>query len=69
MEIGEQIPKGIQRVKRQNHKLTSTRSSKERRKIQDENRYFRTCNRRSIILRAKRKMKTYHILIKDNTIS
>ena len=39
-----QIPKCIQRVKGQNHKLTGTCSSEERRKIQDRNRCVRTYN-------------------------
>ena len=60
------VSKSIQKVKREDHKLAYTCSAEKRRKIPSKNRYFRTCYKRSSILRTSRKMETYHLFVKDN---
>ena len=66
MEMGKITSRGIQRVKRENHKSTYTCSTKKKRKIPSKNRCFRTCYRKNSILRTRRKMETYHIFVKNN---
>jgi len=61
--------KNIWRIEKQNHKLTSTCATKEKRNIQSRNQCFRTCNWRSLIIGIGREMETHHIFIKDNTSS
>ena len=68
MEIGKRISRSIQRIKGKDHKSTSTHSSKKKRKILSRNRCFRTCYRRSSITRARRKMETYCIFVKNKAI-
>ena len=67
MKMERRTPKSIWRIKRQDHKSTSTCSSKERWKIQGGNRYFRICDQRSLIPRTRNKIETYCFLIKNNT--
>ena len=66
MEIGKGVLKSIWRVKREDHKLAYTYSTKKRRKILSRNRCSRICYRRSSILRTRRKMKTYCLFVKNN---
>ena len=69
MEIEKRTLRGIQKVKREDHKLTYTCSTEKRRKILSRNRYFRTCYRRSSIPRVRRKIETYCIFFKNNVTS
>ena len=56
MGMERRTPTSFRRTQRQNNKSTSTLSSKEKRKIQSGNRYFRICNKRSTIPRTRREM-------------
>ena len=67
MEMGKEVSRSIQRVKREDYKLTYTCSTEKKRKILSRNRYFRTYYKRSSIPRTRRKMETYCIFVKDNT--
>ena len=69
MEMGRRIPKNIWRIEKQNHKLTGTCATKEKRNIQSRNKCFKTCNWRSLILGIGREMENHHIFIKDNASS
>ena len=69
MEMGKVTSRTIWRTKVNDYKSTCTYSSKERRKIPNRKRYFRTCHRGSSILRTRRKMGTYHVFVKNNAIS
>ena len=69
MEIGKGISRSIWRTKEKDHKPTYTCSFKEKRKILGKNRYFRTCYRESSISRARRKIETYYIFVKNNATS
>ena len=66
MEMGKGASRSIQRVKREDHKLTYTYSTGKKRKILSRNKCFRICYKRSSILRTRRKIKTYYIFVKDN---
>jgi len=75
MKMERRTPKSIWRDKKQDLKSTSTCSSKERWKIQSGNRYFRTCDQKSLIPRtiqlAERNYKIYdkelHAIVKTLT--
>ena len=43
MDMKQRTSEGFWRAKEENNKSTGTLTSEERRKIQDRNRYFRTC--------------------------
>ena len=68
MKIGKETLKDIQRTKEKDYKLTSTHSSKERRKILSRDKCFRTCYKRGSIPRTRRKMEIHCIFVKDNAI-
>ena len=61
--------RGIQRAKKEDHKSTHTHSTEKRRKIPSKNRYFRTYYKRSSIPRARRKIETYCIFVKNDVTS
>jgi len=63
LEMGREASESIWRIKEQDHKSTSTCSSKEERKIPSRNRYIRTCYKRSVVLRIRRKMRAHCVFI------
>ena len=66
MEMEKETSGGIWRTKREDYKLICTCTTKKKKKILSENRYVRTCYRRSFIPGVRRKMETYCIFVKDN---
>jgi len=66
VEIGRTTTKSIQRVERENNKLTGPCATKKRREILSRNQYIRTCNRKGSITRTRQKMETHCILVKNN---
>ena len=67
--MGRGASESIWRIKGQDHKPTSTCSSKEGRKIPSRYRYIRTCYKGSVVLRTRRKMKAHCVFIQNNATS
>jgi len=69
MKIGRRTSKGVRRTQRKDYKSTGSFSAQKRRKIQSEDKYIRTCNRRSTIPRTRWEMDTNSFLVKNNATS
>ena len=65
-EMGKGTLRSIQRVKREYYKSIYTCSTKNKRKILSRNRCFRTCYKRSSILRIRKEIEIYYFFVKDN---
>ena len=69
VEMGRRTTENFWWIKGQNNKSTSSRSSKERRKILSKDRCIRTCHSRSSFTKTRRQMETHCIFVKNNTTS